>query len=207
LFSVAFWLIALSILVWEFWPFSNKMVQSVAFSTSVKTDTAVMRKINVIEFGIDTDQQRVIQKIVAPVKTKKGLPPICSFFGQGCNESNYSPSDEERGFTEIWSSLPDESGRLMELKNCTVKSPDDWICKSNWYRSEDNEKNKNFIGKSDGEWISNPSISGKINWKSILLFEEFRCGENLCFITTKEKYAEIQKKRHDEMKRVLFGTN
>ena len=205
LISVVFWLSALALLIWEFWPFKNKLAQLLAFSSTVTTETAVMKKINVVEFEIDINQQRVIQKIISPLRTSRGRAPICTFFGQGCDDNNYSPSDEEKGFTEIRQSLPVENNRLLELENCTVKSSADWICRSSWYHSMNIENEAYFVGKSDGKWISNPSLLGLINWKVILLFERLKCGGNVCFITTKAKRLQVQKEREDEMDRFIFS--
>ena len=220
--------------LWEFWPFNISSEQTLSFSSDVVMENAVLRSINVVEFEINSDQQRVIQRVVSPLRDKNGASvTLCSFAGRLCKDrhpapplirsaqsesstfkmrsvfdlgENASPIVEKPKFSTFWKNLPGEDEVLTELQNCTIKSPDDWICKSNWYKGQGKESNDNYIGKSDGKWIANPLLSGLINWKSVLWFEKLRCGD-LCYVTTKQKYGEIQAKRMQDMREVFGSEN
>ena len=88
-------------LLWEFWPFGNELSQKLAYTETVETKSAVMKKINVIEFELNIDQQRVIQKIVAPIQGDRGRPLLCSYFGEICQDDDASDEAENLGFREI----------------------------------------------------------------------------------------------------------
>ena len=203
--------------LWEFWPFNNSSEQTLSFSSYVVMENAVLKSINVVEFEINSDQQRVIERIVSPLRDKNGASvPLCSFAGRVCKDrhpappligsaQSESPIVEKPKFSTFWKNLPGEDEVLSELKNCTIKSPNDWICKSSWYKSQDKKSNDHYIGQSDGKWIANPQLFGLINWKSVLWFEKLRCGD-LCYVTTKQKYGEIQAKRMQDMHEMLFGS-
>lgn len=184
-------------LLWEFWPFQNDLSQRLSYTETVETKSAVMKKINVLEFELSVDRQRVIQKIVAPVKGDRGRPTLCGLFGISCKNNDASDDAEERGFQEIWKLLPSEAVLLSELKNCTIKSADDWICKSQWYGSP-KDVGVGYIGKSAGEWISNPPLSNYNHWKVGLILDRAQCGGNVCFVMSieeqKRRFKELQKR-------------
>ena len=187
---LSFWQVTSAVLIpawliWEFWPFQNQFSQKLAYTEIVETNSAVMKKINIIEFELDIDEQRVIQKIVAPLRSDRGRPPLCSFFAN-CHNEHPSVKPEENGFRELREQLPLENQILSELKNCVVKSSDDWICESKWYGVKRNMKG-GYIGKSDGEWIFQPSLSNLKKWKAGLLIDQLRCGGNVCFVMSMDE--------------------
>ena len=157
-----------------------------------------MKKINVIEFELNIDQQRVIQKIVAPIQGDRGRPLLCSYFGEICQDDDASDEAENLGFREIWKQLPSEMELLSELENCTIKSSSDWICKSSWYRTP-KDIGVSYIGKTDNEWISNSPLSNLSRWKAGLVIDQMRCGGNLCFVMSIEE----QKLRFEKLKNIL----
>ena len=187
-------------LLWEFWPFQNDLSQRLSYTEIVETNSAVMKKINVLEFELSVDRQRVIQKIVAPVQGDRGRPNLCGLFGITCGNNDGSDDAERRGFREIWTHLPSEAVLLSELKNCTIKSSDDWICKSAWYGSP-KDADVSYVGKSEGEWISNPPLSKYHNWKILLILDRARCGGNVCFVMSIEE----QKRRFKELENMIRG--
>jgi hypothetical protein len=177
-------------LLWEFWPFENELSQKLAYSEHVETQTALMQKINVLEFELDIDQQRVIQKVVAPTLADKGQPTRCTHLLGLCDEEVGSSAAKKMGFQELRDQLPAEHQLLTELENCTLKSPDDWICKSKWFRSP-NDSSDSYIGKSDGDWIFRPTVSKPINWKAELAVDQWQCGGNLCFVMSMAKRKQL----------------
>ena len=185
-------------LLWEFWPFQNDLSQRLSYTETVETKSAVMKKINVLEFELSVDRQRVIQKIVAPVRGDIGRPNLCGLFGITCGNNDASDDAERRGFREIWTHLPSEALLLSELKNCTIKSSDDWICKSAWYGSP-KDADVSYVGKSEGEWISNPPLSKYHNWKILLILDQARCGGNVCFVMSIEE----QRRRFKELENMI----
>ena len=44
-----------------------------------------------------------------------------------------------------------------------------------------------YIGKSDGEWIFQPSLSNLKKWKAGLLIDQLRCGGNVCFVMSMDE--------------------
>ena len=186
LFQIAATVLVPAWLLWEFWPFQNELSQRLAYSEIVDTKTAVMKKINVVEFELNINQQRVIQKIIAPVRGVRGRPYLCNYLGVSCPKGDASKIAEEKGFSEIWPQLPSKDNLLNELSNCTIKSADDWICKSDWYGATKNLEFA-YIGKSNNKWISNPPLNKPNNWKVGLVFDKLRCGGNICFVYTIEE--------------------
>ena len=178
-------------LIWEFWPFDNEQSQTLAYVDTFETETAVMKKINEIEFEIDIGQQRVIQKIVAPLRSDKRILPLCLVGPERC--ADYIISPEEQGLGEIQKNLPTETDLLTELQNCTVKSPKDWICKSDWYYTS-SKPGVAYIGKVDGEWISNPAVSRPLTWKADLAFKKFRCEDSVCFVMTRKEREQLRQR-------------
>lgn len=182
-------------LLWEFWPFQNELSQKLSYSEVVLTKSAVMKKIVILEFELDIDRQRVIQKIAAPTLDDRGQPTFCQNLHGFCDKKFDSSTAKKKGFQEIWDQLPSENQLLTELKNCTLKSADDWICKSKWFRSP-KDGYDGYIGKSDGNWIFQPVVSDPKKWKLGLALEQWQCGGNLCFIMSiKQHEEEIQRIR------------
>ena len=188
-FNSLFWLLIIGWLSWEFWPF-QQLSQKLAYSEIVETESAVMRKINVIEFQLDMAQQRVIQKIVAPIQGDRGKPELCGIFNISCKSDDATNDAENKGYKEIWGQLPSKTELLSELENCTIKSSNDWICKSNWYASSD-DATQHYVGKSNGEWMFYPQYGYPYNWKASLAFDQFRCGGNICFVMSIEKRKQL----------------
>ena len=62
---------ALIWLLWEWAPFGDKYEQRLFYTQEVEVPSADMRKIHIVDFSIDIDNQRVIQKIVSPLKPIK----------------------------------------------------------------------------------------------------------------------------------------
>ena len=100
-----------------------------------------------------------------------------------------------KAFLEVEKIIPDKGKEtlLSEIKNCTIKSFDDWICSDNWYSSNLEGNKPNFIGKRDGEWLLPPEFIVKIyNWKTGMFFQTIRCGQ-VCLIRTRSEEPEIIK--------------
>ena len=157
-----------------------------------------MRKINIFEFQLDMAQQRVIQKIVAPIQGDKGKPQLSEIFNNSCKNDDAANDAENNGYREIWRQLLSNTELLSELENCTIKSYKDRICKSKWYASSE-DATQHYVGKSNGEWIFHPQDGYPYNWKTSLAFDQFRCRGNICFIMSIEE----QKRQVKELQNFL----
>lgn len=100
-FNSFFWLLIIGWLSWEFWPF-QQLSQKLAYSETVDTESAVMTKINVIEFQLDMAQQRVIQRNVAPIQGDRGKPELCGILNISWTSDDATNDAENKGYREIW---------------------------------------------------------------------------------------------------------
>ena len=75
--------------------------KKLAYSETVDTESAVMTKINVIEFQLDMAQQRVIQKIVTPIQGDRGKPELCGILNISCTSDDATNDAENKGYREI----------------------------------------------------------------------------------------------------------
>lgn len=196
-FKSLLWVLIIGWLSWEFWPF-QQFSQQLAYSETVETKSAVMTKINVIEFQLDMDQQRVIQKVVAPIQGNRGKPQLCGILNISCESADATNEIENKGYREIWEQLPSKTELLSELENCTIKSSNDWICKSKWYASSE-DTTQHYVGKSNGEWIFYPQDGYPYNWKISLAFDQFKCEGNICF----EMSIEERKRQFKELQNMI----
>ena len=51
-----------------------------------------------------------------------------------------------------------------------------------------------YIGKVDGEWISNPAVSRPLTWKADLAFKKFRCEDSVCFVMTRKEREQLRQR-------------
>ena len=62
---IVFWLF------WEWAPFGDKYEQRLFYTKNISVPSADMQKIQILDFSIDIENQRVIQKVVSPLKPIK----------------------------------------------------------------------------------------------------------------------------------------
>ena len=56
-----------------------------------------------------------------------------------------------KAFLEVGKIIINKENSLSEINNCVIRSFDDWVCKDNWYSSNLESNNPNFIGKRYGK--------------------------------------------------------
>lgn len=185
LFQAVMFLVAAVVLIWELGIFEPSNKKEFRFKEWVEIGGGKFVKFGHFEFLIDEQNQRVIQKIIAPSilanvefdkKRAKWLK----------REGETPPSSM---VTLIRATLPNGSMRLKVLSECVVFSGEDWFC-DDTVNGIALSKAERGIGMQGGNWTGNVmkffenSLNAElVGWKVSWEFDKFRCSE-LCYYGT-----------------------
>jgi hypothetical protein len=194
------------VLTWEFDVFTSSDIREIRFIEEVKVSDGKFAKFNHFEFKIDPENQRVIQKVIAPTKSSTVV-----FQKKRAESLGYHDQQIPQPILrEFLSTLPGNSQIFKTLSNCVVVSTSDWSC-ADRIIGTDLQSSDPRIGMRDGEWVGAWFIPLVERWKTSWKIDKFKCGDVCYYGTTQENSALIrtfigsQKSRTSEMPRVNDG--
>lgn len=176
-------------LIWETSFFQSSHVKDIRLVENVFYENGKFTKFVHLEFNIDEQNQRVIQKILVPIQTSsirfsKRHAELLGYKSGGIPESL------ESGFR---STLTNANETLKTLSDCVVLSTDDWSCDDSIIGVPTVGK-KRGIGMRDGEWtgdVINSLRESKditiANWKIGWEYDRFGCAD-VCYFGTREEF-------------------